>query len=108
MLTVDSVDAFRQGGGVGIGVGTVLIVANTAAFWGYVLSCHACRHLVGGGARSLAGHPVRYRAWTVVTVLNTRHGLFALISLPLVMATDLYIRLVSLGVVHDAHFTMFG
>ena len=105
MLTVDAVDSFRQPGGIGIGLGTVLIVANGAAFWAYVLSCHACRHLVGGGLRSQAGHPIRHRLWSLTSRLNRRHGLFALISLPLVMATDGYIRLVSAGVLSDLHVT---
>jgi hypothetical protein len=106
MLTADSVEAFRQGDGIGVGVGTVLIALNAAAFWGYVLSCHAFRHLVGGGLRSLAGHPVRRRLWNVVTRVNERHGLFAVISLPMVMLTDAYVRLAALGIVHDAHLTL--
>ncbi len=40
MLTVDAVNAFRQPGGIGIGVGTFLISLNGAAFWAYILSCH--------------------------------------------------------------------
>jgi hypothetical protein len=108
MLTVDAVNAFRQPGGIGIGVGTVLIALNGGAFWTYVLSCHACRHLAGGALRSLSGHPLRSRLWRLTSVLNTRHGLFALISLPLVMATDAYIRLVSAGVFSDPHVTLFG
>ena len=108
MLTLDSVNAFRQPGGIGVGVGTVFIALNAAAFWAYLLSCHACRHLVGGGLRSQAAHPIRHRLWRMTSVLNTRHGLFALISLPLVMATDAYIRLVSAGVFPDPHVTLFG
>jgi hypothetical protein len=108
MLTFDAVKSFRQPGGIGIGVGTVLIVANGLAFWAYVLSCHACRHLVGGGMRSHAGHPIRHRAWKFTSIVNRHHGLFALISLPLVMVTDGYIRLVSAGVLSDPHVTLFG
>jgi hypothetical protein len=108
MLTFDAVNAFRQPGGIGIGIGTVLIVANGLAFWAYVLSCHACRHFAGGGLRSLAMHPIRTRLWKLSSKLNTRHGLFALISLPLVMATDCYIRLLSSGVISDWHVTLFG
>ena len=108
MLTVDAVNAFRQPGGVGIGVGTVLIALNGAAFWAYLLSCHACRHFAGGGLRSQAAHPLRHRLWKLTSVLNPRHGLFALISLPLVMATDAYIRLVSSGVITDPHLLLLG
>ncbi len=107
MLTVDAVNSFRQPGGIGIGVGTVLIVSNGTAFWAYLLSCHACRHFAGGSLRSRATHPFRLRLWKLTSFLNTRHGLFALISLPLVMATDGYIRLVSAGVISDPHVTLF-
>jgi len=108
MLTIDAVNSFRQPGGIGIGVGTVLIVANGAAFWAYVLSCHACRHLAGGGLRSQAGHRFRYALWKRISALNTHHGSFALISLPLVMVTDGYVRLLSAGVFSDPHLTLFG
>jgi hypothetical protein len=106
MLTVDAVHAFHQRVGVGVGVGTVLITLNAAAFWGYVLSCHAFRHLAGGSMRSFAGHPVRYRAWRLASALNARHGLFAWISLPMVMATDAYIRVLSAGWVQNPHFIL--
>jgi hypothetical protein len=108
MLTYDAIDAFRQPGGIGIGGGTILIVANAAAFWVYLLSCHVCRHLAGGGLRSFASHPLRLRLWKTTSLLNSRHGLFALISLPMVMATDAYVRLVSAGFVHDPHVILVG
>jgi hypothetical protein len=107
MLTADTVDAFRQPGGIGIGVGTIFIALTSITFWAYLLSCHACRHLVGGSLRSLAGHPLRRRLWNLVSTLNRYHGLFALISLPLVVASDAYIRLVSTGVINDAHISIF-
>jgi hypothetical protein len=43
-----------------------------------------------------------------VTRLNGHHGLFALVSLPLVMATDIYVRLVASGMVADPHVTLWG
>lgn len=108
MLTADAVDAFRQPGGIGIGVGTVLISLNGIAFWAYLLSCHACRHFAGGGLRSQFAHPIRHHLWRLTSRLNARHGLFALISLPLVMFTDGYIRLVAAGIIVDPHILVFG
>jgi hypothetical protein len=43
-----------------------------------------------------------------VSRLNAQHGLFALISLPLVMLTDAYVRLVASGVIADPHVTLWG
>jgi hypothetical protein len=107
-LTADAVNAFRQPGGIGIGLGTVLIAANGIAFWAYLLSCHACRHVCGGGLRTLAGHPVRRRLWAAATSLNGHHGGLALISLPLVMVTDAYVRLLAAGALADPHVTVLG
>jgi hypothetical protein len=43
----------------------------------------------------------RYRAWHVITRLNEQHPMFAWLSLFSVGLTDLYIRLVSMGVIRD-------
>jgi hypothetical protein len=106
MLSVDAVRAFNQPGGVGIGVGTALIALNAVAFWGYILSCHVFRHWSGGVLRSFSGHPVRRRLWRLASAMNARHGIFAWISLPMVMATDAYVRLVSVGWVQDPHVVL--
>ncbi len=39
-----------------------------------------------------------------MSVLNLRHGLFAWISLPAVVLTDLYVRLVASGAITDPRF----
>jgi len=44
---------------------------------------------------------VRYSAWSWVTALNENHMLWAWLSLFSVALTDLYIRLVSSGVIRD-------
>ena len=69
--------------------------------WLYSLSCHACRHAVGGRINHFSKHPVRYKAWTFVSRLNPYHGNFAWASLVWVALTDLYVRLVASGVIHD-------
>jgi hypothetical protein len=43
----------------------------------------------------------RYRVWHFITRLNERHPTFAWLSLFSVGLTDLYIRLVSMGVIRD-------
>ena len=48
--------------------------------------------------------PGKYSLWQVVTRLNERHMLFAWISLVWVGLTDLYVRLLSMGVIRDLRF----
>ncbi|WP_213452656.1 hypothetical protein [Rhizomonospora bruguierae] len=92
----DAVLAFHgRDGGFGLGVGTLIICANVALLAGYTLSCHACRHVVGGRLKHFSKHPLRYRFWTFVSKLNGRHGTFAMASLLSVMITDAYIMAVS-------------
>ena len=45
--------------------------------------------------------PARLSAWRFITKLNERHPLFAWLSLFSVGLADLYIRLVSMGVIRD-------
>ena len=45
--------------------------------------------------------PTRYRLWNVLSRLNERHPAFAWLSLFSVGLTDLYIRLVAMGVIRD-------
>jgi hypothetical protein len=101
VLSLDALHSYHFSNGWGVGLGSLIITANAVFFWGYMLSCHSCRHLVGGGLRTLSDHPVRLRLWSTVSFLNTRHPVFAWLSLPTVVLTDLFIRLVATGVIHD-------
>ena len=47
-----------------MGLGTVVLLVNVVLIWLYTLSCHSCRHTVGGRLKHFSKHPVRYRAWT--------------------------------------------
>jgi hypothetical protein len=107
ILTYDAVLAFRQpgvGAGWGISVGALVLTFNALFLWLYSLSCHACRHFCGGSVRSFAKHPARYKMWKFVTPLNGRHMVFAWISLCVVALSDLYVRLVASGTIHDPGF----
>jgi hypothetical protein len=106
LLTWDAILAFRfpkPGGGTefGIGVGTLVMWVNVILLAGYTFSCHSCRHVCGGHVDVFSKAPTRYRLWHVITRLNERHPLFAWLSLFSVGLTDLYIRLVSMGVIRD-------
>ena len=73
------------------------MLVNIVLIWGYTLSCHSCRHAVGGRLRHFSKHPVRYRAWTFVSRLNTKHPQWAWYSLFSVALTDLYVYLLATG-----------
>jgi hypothetical protein len=95
---------FPKSGGFGIGLGTVIIWVNVVMLAGYTVSCHACRHVVGGRLKHFSKNPLRYRFWTFVSKLNARHGTFAMTSLVTVIATDAYIMAVSAGWLTDLRF----
>lgn len=106
MLTWDAVLAFRfpaGGGGArfGIGVGTIVMWINVILLAGYTFSCHSCRHVCGGHVDVFSRAPVRYRLWRVISRLNEHHPMYAWLSLFSVGLTDLYIRLVAMGVLRD-------
>ena len=48
-----------------MGLGTLVLLVNAVLLWLYSLSCHSCRHIVGGRLKHFSAHPVRYRAWTL-------------------------------------------
>jgi hypothetical protein len=106
VLTYDLVLAFRDENGEWghAGLGTLIFAVNVFLIWGYTLSCHSCRHLIGGRLRHFSKHPVRYRAWTAVTKLNAHHPRFAWLSLFSVAFADLYVYLLATGTITDLRF----
>jgi hypothetical protein len=97
----DVVLAFDFDGRFGIGLGTILLLANVILLSGYSASCHSLRYLVGGHLDSFHGKSLRYRLWSWANALNARHARWAWASLVVVAGTDLYIRLLSMGVLTD-------
>jgi hypothetical protein len=96
--------AFFLDGRFGIGVGTVMMVVNAALLSAYAFGCHSWRHLIGGRSDCFSCGQVpsmRYGAWSWSSWLNGRHMLFAWCSLVWVALTDLYIYLLSTGIVQD-------
>jgi hypothetical protein len=85
----------------GVGVGTLILAINVVLLGGYTLGCHTLRHLVGGYLDRLAGRPVRLTAYRCVSCLNRRHGTWAWVSLFSVAFSDLYVRLLSMGIWTD-------
>ncbi len=101
VLAHDAWSALWFEDGFGIGVGTLVLTANVVCLGLYTLSCHSLRHLVGGAWDVLSNKPVRKKAHECVSSLNKRHMLFAWISLFVVGFSDIYVRLVSMGIWTD-------
>ena len=56
------------------------------------LDCYSC---------SVYKDKVTHSSWKIVTFLNRRHQLFAWLSLVWVGFSDVYVRLVSMGIIND-------
>jgi len=103
--TYDAVLAFHgASGGFGFGLGNIILVGNVVMLWMYTLSCHSCRHVVGGRLKHFSRHPVRYWMWSQVSKINTQHMLWAWITLGTLVVTDLFIMLLSSGVIPAVRF----
>lgn len=101
ILYYDAFEAFFYKGKFGIGVGTIVLLITPTLLACYTFGCHSFRHLVGGGTDCFSCSKVKYGAWKKVTFLNERHQLFAWLSLFAVGLADVYVRLVSMGIIHD-------
>ncbi|RJQ78645.1 hypothetical protein D5S17_12610 [Pseudonocardiaceae bacterium YIM PH 21723] len=102
VLTWDTVIAFHgKDGGFGIGLGTLIMVVNVSLIWAYTVSCHSCRHIMGGKLTHFSKHPVRYWLWQQVSKFNGKHMQLAWASLISVGLTDLYVSLVAGGAISD-------
>ena len=106
ILTYDAVLAFKGADGDWghMSVGTLVLVASATMLWLYSLSCHTCRHTVGGRLKHFSKHPVRYKLWTTVSSLNHYHQQFAWFSLAAVAFADIYVRQVATGAWTNFYF----
>jgi hypothetical protein len=106
ILTYDAIISLRNSDGQWghMGLGSVILLINATLLWLYSLSCHSCRNSIGGRLKHFSRHPVRYRAWTFVSRLNTRHPMFAWLSLICVALSDFYIRCLATGTITDIRF----
>ena len=91
------------GGGqtFGIGVGTLILSLNVILLACYTLGCHSLRHLVGGKNDEMSKKPMSKKCHDCVSGLNSKHQLFAWMSLFSVGFSDIYIRLCSMGIFTD-------
>ena len=100
----DAYLSFFRNGVFGVGVGSILLLGNPILLASYSFGCHSIRHLVGGSrdcySCGMLGN-TSHESWKLVSWLNRRHELFAWLSLVWIVIADLYVRLVSMGVITD-------
>jgi hypothetical protein len=106
LLTIDAILAFRNAEGQWghMSIGTLVLLLNATLLWGYSASCHSCRHAIGGRLRHFSKHPIRYKLWTLVSRLNTKHQNFAWVSLIWVAFSDFFVRMVASGTITNWYF----
>ena len=102
--TWDMLVSFHGTDGFGFGLGNVVLLVNVTLLWAYTASCHSCRHIIGGRLKHFSKHPLRYRSWTLVSKLNTRHKELAWITLGTLALTDIYILAIAAGWFPDLRF----
>jgi len=103
----DFIKSLDWSGHFGMGVGSLVMLTNVLLLSGYTFGCHSFRHLIGGGIDSFSEAPLgklRHTLWKGVTKLNENHMFFAWTSLFGVALTDVYIRMVASGAIHDIRF----
>ena len=106
LLTYDAIISFKntEGQWGHMSVGTLVLLANATFLWLYSLSCHSCRHILGGKLKHFSKNPIRYKTWTIVSRLNADHPKYAWISLIGVALCDLYVRQVASGAITNFYF----
>ncbi len=100
-LAWDAIKSFFFADGFGIGVGSLVLTLNVFLLGSYTFGCHSLRHLVGGRLDCISASPACHKAYSCVSALNSRHMLWAWTSLFGVAFADIYVRLCSMGVIHD-------
>lgn len=101
ILTYDAIIAFNFDGEFGIGVGTLLMVANPILLGLYTFGCHSFRHLIGGRKDVMSDAGLQKKCYDCVTHLNKSHMKWAWISMFYVAFVDVYIRLCASGIITD-------
>jgi hypothetical protein len=85
----------------GIGLGTLILIANVVLLASYTFGCHSGRHIFGGFKDEVSRSPALTACYNCTTALNVKHMLFAWCSLFSVALADIYIRLCSMGIWSD-------
>ena len=84
----------------GLGVGSLVLLAEPILLALYVGGCHSLRHLVAG-RKDVIGTGINRKRYDCVSCLNRKHMLWGWASLLWIMFADVYVRLCSMGVIPD-------
>ena len=99
----DAYHSFNFDGQFGIGVGSLVLLADVILLSLYIISCHACRHLIGGCLDSFK-LKTHHNFYLLISKLNERHMFWAWSSLFMVGFADFYVRMLSMGIWTDVRF----
>ena len=78
-------------------IATIILGIDALFLALYVLSCHSCKHIVGGSLNRTRGSPLRrfrFKSWKFVKKLNVNHGAYFWLSLTTILLADMYIRFI--------------
>ncbi len=101
ILWHDAYKAFFFEDGVGMGVGTIVMILNATFLSGYTFGCHSFRHLIGGKRDTFQDGNASHGCWMGASKLNAKHMNWAWLSLFWVGFTDFYVRSVASGLFSD-------
>lgn len=85
----------------GVGLGTLILLANVILLGGYALGCHSMRHLIGGGKDQVDRAILGQTGYSCASCLNRHHMRWAWCSLFSVAFSDIYVRMCAMGIWHD-------
>jgi hypothetical protein len=103
-LWIDVVRAFTYHGHFFIGLGSLVMLLNVILLTLYSGTCHSFRYLMGGRIDAFSrvrGGLLWQRVTMTLNRLNPSHGAFAWYSMFSVALTDVFIRLLMAGVLHE-------
>lgn len=104
ILAYDAYISFFREGEFGVGVGSIVLTINVLLLSSYTFGCHSFRHLIAGRLNCFScdkASEARHGIWKFVSHLNQYHMQCAWISLFWVGFSDVYVRLISMGILTD-------
>lgn len=78
-------------------IATIILGIDALFLALYVLSCHSCKHIVGGSLNRTRGSSLRrfrYKSWKFIKKLNVNHHAYFWLSLTTILVADVYIRFI--------------